>query len=364
MSITSAIVIVTPEHLAAVKDRLADAKFVGVIGESDLLQVQDSFLSRPPDILVMHSAFATTSRGATLISAIKAKTGAGGTAIRVFIEDDVKSPLILAEASLSPLDALLETTRPLERAGTRQAARYPMNRFAVAVNGENGQLIDLSISGAQVQVVAPTRGTAAVTDENGQFLMPWPFTGTVTVRASKEGFHSREYSTPEPGAPRYPVSLGFELEAIDSPIIVAGMYDMTFTAANECTQLPTVARQRSYRAQMYPNGRGRFTAMVFNIEPHYNTVFDAEVRGEPPQTLRVHVVTDPSATPAIGIVERIGPDIFLEVIGSTELPLGARSATAAFDGTFAVCPAEVAVSYSTAYRCPVQPTTCRSAASA
>ena len=113
---------------------------------------------------------------------------------------------------------------------------------------------NLPISGAQVQVVAPSRGTVAVTDENGQFLMPWPFTGTVTVRASKEGFHAREISVPEPGAPRYPVSLGFELEAIDSPIIVAGMYNMTFTAANECTQLPTVARQRTYRAQVYPNG--------------------------------------------------------------------------------------------------------------
>jgi len=220
---------------------------------------------------------------------------------------------------------------------------------------------NLPISGAQVQVVAPTRGTVAVTDENGQFLMPWPFTGTVTVRASKEGFHSREYSTPEPGAPRYPVSLGFALEAIDSPIIVAGTYDVTFTAANECTQLPTIARQRTYRAQVYPNGggSGRFSATIDNIEPMENAFFDAEVRGEPPQTLRVHVVTDPSAN--IGIVERIGPDIFFEVMGSADLPLGAQSAAAAFDGTFALCPAEVAVSYFTPYRCPVQPTTCRSA---
>ena len=73
------------------------------------------------------------------------------------------------------------------------------------------------------------------------------------MRVSKEGFHARERSVPEPGAPRYPVSLGFDLEAIDAPIIVAGMYDMTLTAANECTQLPTVARQRTYRAQVYPN---------------------------------------------------------------------------------------------------------------
>jgi hypothetical protein len=52
--------------------------------------------------------------------------------------------------------------------------------------------------------------------------------------------------------------------------------------------------------------------------------------------------------------------MFLDVTGSAELPLGAQSATVAFDGTFALCPAEVAVSYFTPYRCPIQPTTCRS----
>ena len=146
-----AIVITRPEHLISVKKRLAESDVVAVVSEADLVQVQDTLLSRPPDVVVMHSSFASTSRGATLVAALKAKATENGTAIRVFIEDDVKSPLILAEDSLSPLDALLETTRPLERAGTRQAARYPMNRFSVAVNGDDGQLIDLSISGAQVQ---------------------------------------------------------------------------------------------------------------------------------------------------------------------------------------------------------------------
>ena len=226
------------------------------------------------------------------------------------------------------------------------------------MRGEVWDTTNLPISGAQVQVVAPTRGSVAVTDQNGQFLMPWPFTGTVTVRASKEGFHSREYSTPEPGAPRYPVSLGFELEAIDSPIIVAGTYDMTFTAASECTQLPTVARQRAYRALVGPNGRGRFSGMIMNIEPIDHAFFWAEVRGEPPRTLLVRVVTEPET---IGLVERINSDLFIEIIGTAELPIGAQSAAAAFDGTFALCPAEVSVSYITPYRCPVQPTTCRSA---
>jgi hypothetical protein len=124
---------------------------VAVFSETEWLQVEDSILSRPPEVLVMQSGFAATSRGATLVSALKNKPREHGTALRVFIEDEVKAPLILTETDLSAADALLETSRPLDRAGTRQAARYPMNRRDIIVNGDPGQLIDLSVSGAQVQ---------------------------------------------------------------------------------------------------------------------------------------------------------------------------------------------------------------------
>lgn len=157
MAIANSIVIVRPEHLTSIKKRLAETDAVAVVSESELLQVQDSVLARPPDVLVMHPTFAATSRGATLVAALKAKPRDTGTAIRVFIEDEVKAPLILTETNLAGAEALLETSRPLDRAGTRQAARYPMNRRAVAVNGDSGQLIDLSVSGAQVQVAARLR---------------------------------------------------------------------------------------------------------------------------------------------------------------------------------------------------------------
>lgn len=152
MSPSYSVVIVRPEHVAAIKSRLADSESLTVVSEADLLQVQDALLERRPNLVVMHSTMAATSRGATFVSALKARTGEGGSAIRVFIEDDVK-PLLITETNLNPGDALLETSRPLERAGTRQATRYPMNRRMIAVNGESGQLIDLSVSGAQVQTV-------------------------------------------------------------------------------------------------------------------------------------------------------------------------------------------------------------------
>jgi len=157
MPVPTSIVIVRPEHLVAVRQRMAAADFVGVISESDLLPLQDNLLAQPPEVVVMHSAFAATSRGASLISALKLRPRDTGTAVRVFIDDEVQAPLLLTKTALTPAEALLETSRPLDRAGTRQAARYPMNRRPVAINGDAGELIDLSVSGAQLQTAARLR---------------------------------------------------------------------------------------------------------------------------------------------------------------------------------------------------------------
>ena len=198
MAIANTVVIVRPEHLTSIKKRLAETEHVGVVSEAELLQVQDSLLSRPPDVLVMHPTFAATSRGATLVAALKAKPRDTGTAIRVFIEDDVKAPLILTETALGGTEALLETSRPLDRAGTRQAARYPMNRRAVAINGDPGQLIDLSVSGLQVQVAARLRplkvARVVLPDDAGdirlQGTVAWaiavPSGGSIQYRAGVE----------------------------------------------------------------------------------------------------------------------------------------------------------------------------------
>jgi hypothetical protein len=175
LPIATSVVIVRPEHLVSVRKRLADDQAMAVISEAEILLLQANLQAQPPEILIMHSAFAATSRGASLVSALKVNPRENGTAIRVFIEDEVKVPLILAEASLSPHEALLETSRPLDRAGTRQAARFPMNRRTVAINGDAGQLIDLSVSGAQVQTAVRLRplkvARLVVADEGGDLRL-------------------------------------------------------------------------------------------------------------------------------------------------------------------------------------------------
>ena len=221
MPIATSVVIVRPEHLVSIKKRLSEVDFVAVFSETEWLQVEDSILARPPEVLVMQSGFAATSRGATLVSALKSKPRDHGTALRVFIEDEVKAPLILSETDLSPADALLETSRPLDRAGTRQAARYPVNRRDAVINGDRGQLIDLSVSGAQVQLpqrLRPLKVARMVipTDEDGdlklQGTVAWaiavPSAGTIQYRAGIEfvnpdkkklsSFCAKHGGTPDP----------------------------------------------------------------------------------------------------------------------------------------------------------------------
>ena len=153
----SAVVITRPEHAVAMRKRLqGDAAHVEVFSE-DSLQVFDELLAHPPRMLAIQQSFAGTSRGATLIARLQAEARLKSIEVRVLIEDESKVPLILSEMSFSPEKALHEASRPLDRAGTRQAARYPMDRRALSINGDPGQLIDLSVSGAQVQTAIRLR---------------------------------------------------------------------------------------------------------------------------------------------------------------------------------------------------------------
>jgi hypothetical protein len=175
------------------------------------------------------------------------------------------------------------------------------------MRGEVMDTTNLPISGAQVQVVTgPRAGAITETDEDGQFVLPWTLSATATVRVSKEGFHALERQVPAPGSPR-------------------------------------------------------FAGQIVNGDFPYGSLFFAEVRGRPTRTIRIQTGSGPYTNPAIGLVERLGPEMFLEVTGSSELQLGTLSATAAFDATFAFCAAEPGSPDVAAYRCPVPPTTCRSA---
>jgi hypothetical protein len=154
----------------------------------DSLRVLESILENPPKTLAIHQTFAASSRGATLVARLKSEASLKDVEVRVLIEDEDKAPLILSEMSFSPAKALYEASRPLDRAGTRQAARYAMHRRAIFVNGEGGHLIDLSISGAQIQVPSRLRPSQVVRmilpDEKGELRIQGTVAWSIAVPAA------------------------------------------------------------------------------------------------------------------------------------------------------------------------------------
>lgn len=143
-------IITKAEHAAVLRKRLGADAQVALFTDSDSLHIVDTLLDHPPKILALEANFATTGRGAALIAQVKAEPTLSGMELRLLLDDENNVPLLLDHSLSSPMTALLQTSRPLERVGTRRATRYPMERRPVMVNGERGQLVDLSVSGAQV----------------------------------------------------------------------------------------------------------------------------------------------------------------------------------------------------------------------
>jgi hypothetical protein len=156
------VVITRPEHVTAMRKRLLGEGSDFEVYADDSLRVFDAITAAPPKILAIHQQFAATSRGATLVARLQSESRLREIEVRVLIEDEDKAPLLLSEMTFSPEMALHEASRPLDRAGTRQAVRFAMHRREIFVNGEGGHLIDLSVSGAQVQVPSRLRPSQVV----------------------------------------------------------------------------------------------------------------------------------------------------------------------------------------------------------
>ena len=142
-----AVIIARPEHTKAFKKWLGSSSAVSLFEDSESLQAAEAILKRPPRLLAIDRIFAETARAAALVSRLRTASPSPKIDLRVLLEDEANVPLILAQPLASLEEALLQTSRPLDHAGTRRAIRFPMNRRPVVVNGEE---VDLSVTGAQL----------------------------------------------------------------------------------------------------------------------------------------------------------------------------------------------------------------------
>jgi hypothetical protein len=110
------------------------------------------------------------------------------------------------------------------------------------------------LSGARIEVISgPSIGTSVLSDADGLFTLTGMFNAATQFRATKEGHESRiqtwncSVADCTTGAQPW---LGFYLTVPEPTVDIAGVYTMTFDADSSCSDLPTIARSRSYRVSI------------------------------------------------------------------------------------------------------------------
>ena len=144
----SAFIVVGAAHTAALRKRLSHDASVVVFCESESLVALRAILTRPPKLLALDASVVRTARGALLVSRLKEHA----VEVRVLTNDADKVPLLLSQ----PEAELHSVSQPLDDGcGTRGARRFPMSNKQVVVDGERSELVNLSVTGAQV--ILPAR---------------------------------------------------------------------------------------------------------------------------------------------------------------------------------------------------------------
>jgi hypothetical protein len=200
------------------------------------------------------------------------------------------------------------------------------------------------VSGARIEAFdgLGTR-TSAVTNSSGYYELEVPSTGSITLRASKDGYSSLEHSVDLPRT----VGVNFVLDLDERAIVLSGDYQMTLAADAACVQLPVEARTRTYDALMSPVTPEYYQGTLRNGT--FRGAFIAQVAGR-----SARFFANDSETL---IVERPAPSAFLVIdFVSGSAPVDEPSVTVPMVGSFEYC----ADADSDTFLCRVPRVTCRS----
>jgi hypothetical protein len=162
--VSSRVLIASPEHLAALKER-DDLEGAVAFSDGDALRALEMIMRQRPGVVALERMFASTSRGAALINRIKADPSLASCEIRIVAHDSdysrvsprrpADAPAAAAPAAVAVAEAPRTVTAPLDQRGTRRAPRYKIgDGVEVQIDGNPASLVDLSLVGAQV--ISPT----------------------------------------------------------------------------------------------------------------------------------------------------------------------------------------------------------------
>ena len=144
-------------------------------------------------------------------------------------------------------------TEPSDTTPTPTPTATPAPAVTFSVSGWVFDSVSRPLAGARVEVLTGTRaGTVLVTDGQGQFAFDQPLDLYVQVRASLTGYidHVRVVGTAAGVTPNTH-RMAFSLSSTKASVDLKGHHRITFTADADCTDLPPVARVRSYLADVF-----------------------------------------------------------------------------------------------------------------
>jgi hypothetical protein len=133
-----------------------------VFSEADFLLALDAILADVPEIIALDPDFAATARGAALVARVKADPRLREAEVRALIQNGTYDASLTSPMETQP-GASAAVLQPLDYCGTRRAARYAMKPVVeLRINGAPGQLVNLSVTGAQVVAQIRMRPTEKV----------------------------------------------------------------------------------------------------------------------------------------------------------------------------------------------------------
>ena len=123
--------------------------------DNDIPHAIDVVLERRPTRVALERLFAATSRGAALLTRLKADPALVDVEILIVSHDSDYSRVsvrrVLGDPSKAVSTAVATPARALDRRGTRRSTRAAMlESVEILVDGNQARLIDLSTIGAQV----------------------------------------------------------------------------------------------------------------------------------------------------------------------------------------------------------------------
>jgi hypothetical protein len=107
------------------------------------------------------------------------------------------------------------------------------------------------VGGARVEMVdGPQAGTSTTTNDACRFEFSGPFVGSVTLRATKDGYAAA--TTVADIFPCCGANVTIWMASLAPPVLIAGDYSLTFIADSACVDLPDEVRTRTYAATITP----------------------------------------------------------------------------------------------------------------